>query len=632
MAHESFEDEEVAKLMNEAFVSIKVDREERPDIDNIYMAVCQMMTGSGGWPLTIIMSPDRKPFFAGTYFPKHGRYGRIGMMELIPKIREYWEKNKNDALKVADKIISTLKEEGDDFTGEELGEEVLHDGYEYFKYLFDDSYGGFGTAPKFPTPHNLMFLFRYWKRTEEGKALIMALKTLDMMALGGIFDHVGFGFHRYSTDSRWLLPHFEKMLYDQALLALAYTEAFQITKKQDYKSIAEKIFTYVLRDMTSEEGGFYSAEDADSEGEEGKFYVWSVEEIEKVLGKEDGEFAAKVFNFQKEGNFKDEATRRKAGHNIIHFKKPLAVLGKELGIDNIEQKVENIRKRLFEEREKRVRPGKDDKILVDWNGLMIAALSKGASVFDNDDYAKAAKKAADFILQSIEKNKKLLHRYCKGEWNFPGNIDDYIFFIWGLLELYEATFEVKYLKKAINIMDECIKNFWDNNNGGFYFTPEGEEVLVRNKEIYDGAVPSGNSVALLNLLKLGRITGNPEYDEKANKLVKAFSKTVSKAPHGYSQFLIGIDFMVGPSYEVVVAGNSQSEDTLEMIKVLRRKFIPNKVVLLNPAEEKDAEIQSIAEYVRYQQPVENKATCYVCKNFACNRPVNDVYDMLSQFE
>ncbi|TDT63695.1 thioredoxin domain-containing protein [Fonticella tunisiensis] len=631
MAHESFEDEKVARLINEVFVPIKVDREERPDIDNIYMTVCQAMTGHGGWPLTIIMTPDKKPFFAGTYISKHSRYGRKGLVDLINEIRMLWENEHDEIIDSAEKITYTIQKFLKESPGDEMGEDTLYTAYIQLESMFDMQYGGFGTAPKFPTPHNLYFLLRFYRRFNKNEALDMVLKTLDSMSLGGIFDHIGFGFHRYSTDRRWLLPHFEKMLYDQALIAMAYTEAYQITGSEKYKEMAEKIFEYVMRDMMSEEGAFYSAEDADSEGEEGKFYTWSVDEVMDILGEEEGKLAVKLFNFKKEGNFRDEATGERTGFNIVNFSKDIEKLAEDLKINDIKEKLKNIREKLYNAREKRERPHRDDKILTDWNGLMIASLSKAAAALGNKKYAEAAKKAADFILDSFGENGRLMHRYRKGEWKVIANVDDYSFLIFGLLELYGASFEEKYLKYALKLNEELIDYFWDEKNGGFYFTSKDEEeILIRTKEVYDGAVPSGNSVALLNLLRIGRITGNSKYDDFAAKLQRAFSKSVMDTPMGYTQMLVGLDFSLGPSLEIVIAGKRNSEDTLNMIKVLQRRFIPNAVLLLNPAGEENPEIHSIAEYTRLQKSIDGRATAYVCRNFACSEPATTVEEMLNK--
>ena len=623
MEHESFEDPEVAKLMNETFVSIKVDREERPDLDNIYMTACQMMTGSGGWPLTVILTPDKKPFFSGTYFPKESRFGRIGMLDFVPRIKEIWERKNNEALSSADEITKLLATVSTSSAGEVLDESVLDIAFEQLAHRFDEQYGGFGDAPKFPTPHNLLFLLRYWKRTGNQKALEMVEKTLQAMQLGGIYDHIGFGFHRYSTDSKWLVPHFEKMLYDQALIAMAFTETYQATHKEEYKKTVAEIFTYVLRDMTDPGGGFYSAQDADSEGEEGKFYVWAEDEVREVLGKEEADLTVNIFNLEKAGNYTEEAMRERTGVNILHLKKSLS--GKDLL-----QQIEQARQKLFNVREKRVHPYKDDKILTDWNGLMIAALAKAAQVFNEPKYSEAAKRAGDFVLTKMcRSDGRLLHRYRDGQAAIPAYLDDYAFFIWGLLELYEATFEAQYLKIALDLNNALIKYFWDDKNAGFYFTSDDtEDILVRKKEIYDGAIPSGNSVAMLNLFRLGRIAGNSDLEEKASKIVQTFSQNVNQVPMAHTQLLIGIDFSLGPAYEVTISGNVQKEDTKAMLKALRSKFVPNKVLLFVSADEKLPEIFQVAKFTKDQKCIDDKATVYVCQSYNCKLPTTDVSTML----
>ena len=519
MEHESFEDTEVARLMNEAFVSIKVDREERPDLDHVYMTVCQMMTGAGGWPLNVILTPDRKPFFAGTYFPKESRFGRLGMMDLAPRIEELWRTQREQVLQSASKIMLALRQVPDSSPGQVPGKDVLDSAYQQLAERFDPVQGGFSQAPKFPTPHNMLFLLRYWKRTGETRALEMVEKTLQAMRLGGIYDHVGFGFHRYSTDAEWLVPHFEKMLYDQAMLAMAYTEAYQATGKSEYAKTAQEIFAYVLRDMTAPNGGFYSAEDADSEGVEGKFYVWNLEDIDRVLESGEADLVKRVFNAKLSGNFEEEATGRLTGSNILHQKSSLSEVASELKLsrEELEERLQEARKKLFAAREKRIHPHKDDKILTDWNGLMIAALSKGAQAFDQPKYADAARKAADFIFKTMrDPSGRLLHRFRDGEAALHAHVDDYSFLIWGLLELYEASFDVHYLQSALTLNDDFMAHFWDAGGGGLYFTADdAEELLLRKKEIYDGATPSGNSVAALNLLRLARITANADLEQRA---------------------------------------------------------------------------------------------------------------------
>ena len=633
MAHESFEDEKVAKLMNEVFVPIKVDREERPYLDNIYMSMCQMMTGSGGWPLTIIMTPEKNPFFSTTYIPKKTRFGRIGLLELIPRIAKLWETERDEIINRANQIADVFKDQTLYFeTGKRLDESILGNTYDHLLMRFDNENGGFSSAPKFPTPHNLLFLLRYWQRTKTEKALLMVKKTLDAMQLGGIRDHIGFGFHRYSTDNRWLLPHFEKMLYDQAMIAMAYTEAYQVTGIEQYAKSAHDIFTYISRDMTQEGGGFYSAEDADSEGEEGKFYLWDKDEIKDVLSEEEADFVYDIFNIEEEGNYYEESTGKKIGKNILYLSKPAGEFA--LKFDYSEEKflerLEEVRKKLYKHREKRIHPTKDDKVLTDWNGLMIVALSKGAQVFNERKYAKLAKNTADFILKNMKTSDgRLLHTYRKGQVSIPANLDDYAFFIWGLLELYETNFQIGYLKEALRLNDDLIKRFWDDNKGGFYFiADDSEEVLIRQKNTYDGAVPSGNSIAMLNLLRLGRITAKSSYEEKASKISEVFSANIKKSPSLYTQFMVALDFMLGPSYEIIIVGDTHAKDIKKMINALRKKFIPNKVVILKATESESPGITHIAEFTKFQKSVKGKATAYVCVNYQCKMPTTRVNEML----
>jgi uncharacterized protein YyaL (SSP411 family) len=632
MAHESFEDDEVAALMNKAFVSIKVDREERPDLDHIYMTVCQILTGSGGWPLTIIMAPDKRPFFAGTYIPKTSRFGRIGMVELIPRIIAIWSARQDEVMESADEIIKALQSMDEGKPGPDMDVSVLEQAYNELDGRFDEEYGGFNNEPKFPTPHNLFFMLRYWKRTGERKALYMVEKSLREMRQGGIYDHIGLGFHRYSTDRKWLVPHFEKMLYDQALLAIAYLEAFQATGNKEYGDTAEEIFKYVLRDMTSPEGGFYSGKDADSEGKEGKFYVWEEEEIREVLGKDEADIVCKVFNIEKRGNFKDEAAGEYTGANIFYLKDPVNMIADRLkmSVTELNDKISTAISELFEIRGKRIHPHKDDKILTDWNGLMIAAFARGAQVLGKKEYAEAAVNCADFVLNRLrDPEGRLLHRYREGSAAIPGNADDYAFMVWGLIEIYEAVFNAGYLKIAIDLNLEMISSFWDDATGGLFFTPkDGEALIIRKKQIYDGAVPSANSVAMLNMLRLSRFTGRFDLEERAVEIGRAFSNIIRQMPSAYTQFMNAVDFLIGPSYEVVIVGESDSHDTWEMIEGLRSKFMPNKVIILRPVGEVESEIDRLAGFVKGHKSIDNRATAYVCLNNACKAPTTEAAKML----
>jgi uncharacterized protein YyaL (SSP411 family) len=631
MAHESFEDPEVAKLMNDTFVSIKVDREERPEIDNIYMTVCQMITGSGGWPLTIIMDADKKPFTAGTYFPKETRFGRIGMLDLIPKIKDYWINQREMLISSSYEVIEQLKQTTST-SGDELTIDYLKEAFNEAVLGYDEKFGGFRGAPKFPTPHKILFLLRYWYRTQNPKALEIIEKTLTAMRFGGIYDHIGFGFHRYSTDSKWLLPHFEKMLYDQALTALAYTETYLATKNEFYKKVADEIFTYVLRDMTSKDGGFYSAEDADSEGEEGLFYTWPIREIEEVLGKDRAKQFIAIYNLEQQGNFIDQATQERTGRSIPHLQKSLSDLALDLKIpvNQLRNELEQDRQKLFEYREKRIHPHKDDKILVDWNGLMITALAFAGRAFGNIEYIQAAENATKFILENLTtKTNTLLHRFRDGEAAIQGMIDDYSFFIWGLLELYQSTFTVSYLKQAITFNKILIDNFWDEQGGGFYFTAkDSEELLVRKKEIYDGAVPSGNSVSMLNLIRLSRMTADIELENKAAKINKAFSFTIEQSLLAHSMFLTALEYSYGSAFEIVIVGKSKDPNTNLMLKAINDEFIPNKVLLFLPTDNDSPEILEATEFVQYKTTVDEKTTAHVCINRFCKFPTNDITKML----
>jgi uncharacterized protein YyaL (SSP411 family) len=502
-----------------------------------------------------------------------------------------------------------------------LGKDVLDDAYEKFVLSFDEANGGFGRAPKFPTPHNLLFLLRYWSRTKEKTALAMAENTLRAMRTGGIFDQVGFGFHRYSTDANWLVPHFEKMLYDQTLLALAYTEAFQATGAGKFKVTAKEALEYVLRDLSSPEGGFYAAEDADSEGEEGKFYLWTEEEIRKALAPEDAELAVRLFGVEAGGNYA-EAGRKRNGENILHLAKPLEQVASEsqLTIDKLILRLGKICNLLFKAREKRVHPAKDDKILVDWNGLMIAALAKASSVFSEPRYLQAAVKAAGFMLEKMrDKKGTLYHRYAKGERAIAGFLDDYAFLVWGLTEIYETNFEESYLQAAVELTETMVLRFWDDEDGGFYFTAKGaEEAVPRRKQVYDGALPSGNSVALLNLLRLTLLTGDVKYRELASQVIRVFSEDVKRAPAAHTFMLLGVDFAVGPAYNVTLVGDPQENGVQKMLGALKAGYLPNIVVSVRLPDKAGLGYEKI----------EGKATAYVCRGQMCMPPTNNPEKLL----
>ena len=623
MAHESFEDEQVAQLLNKNFISIKVDREELPEIDHVYMSVCQAMTGRGGWPLTIIMTPDKEPFFAGTYFPKNGRFGRPGMMELLPSIADAWKNRRAELVQSAEKINEYLVKSNTKELGTPLSKAILKETYSQFVNSYDKDHGGFGTQPKFPSPHNLVYLLRYHHMTDDKIALEMVEKTLQEMRLGGIFDHVGYGFHRYATDKEWLVPHFEKMLYDQAMLVMAYTEAFQITRKTEYKKTAEEILTYVQRDMTDVKGGFYSAEDADSEGEEGLFYIWTIQELQSIIGEEDTQFIQNIFNLTPEGNFKDEASGQSTGKNIFHLKTPISN-SKDL------KKLSQIREKIFHIREKRIHPLKDDKILTDWNGLMIAAMAKAGVAFRDNVLIESAEKSAKFIFNNLmDKDGRLQKRYRKGKSGLDAHLDDYAFFVWGLLELYEATFKIEYLKNAIQLSDIMVSEFWNESSGGFYLgSDQTEKLIVRAMTGYDGAIPSGNSIAAMNLLKLTRITGEIKWAEMADKTFKVFSNEINRVPSGYTSMVTAFLFEYDHPKEIVVVGSGSDPATQVALTRMKSEYIPGKILLFKDTDQLSPGLSSLAKWTATQETIGDKVTFYVCQDFACKIPTTDIKEAL----
>lgn len=644
MAHESFEDAEVAALMNEAFVNIKVDREERPDIDAVYMNACHMLTGRGGWPLTIIMTPDRVPFFAGTYLPRASRQGRMGMLDLVPRVRDLWMNSRDDVLASAASILGHMRSGAGHGGAATPGARAaradasaVRQAAEALAGRFDAVNGGFGEAPKFPSPHNLLLLLRraWTLRRERGQEagaplLAMVSKTLEAMRMGGLYDHVGYGFHRYSTDARWLLPHFEKMLYDQAMLAWAYTEGWQATGNDLFRNTAEEVFAYVLRDMTDGGGAFRSAEDADSltdrgEHEEGWFYTFTQEEVRAGLPDDLAELAVRVFGLRAGGNFAEEATGKATGRNIVHRTRSVADWADTLGstADELAVRLEAVRAHLYALREKRARPHVDDKVLTDWNGLMIGALARGARAFDAPQYAEAASRAALFVLGRLRTEEgDLLHRYRDGEAAIAAMLDDYAFFIHGLIELYQATHEPRWLAEALRLQERQEALFADPE-GGYYLAAEDADPLpVRIMEAVDGALPSGNSMSLLNLLRLARLLGRPDMDERADMLAQAFAQQVRHMPSAFAMFLCGVDGMEGGGRAVVVTGQPDSPRTEAMLRAVDAPFAPDVTLHFRNADDPEA-LARVVPFTRYLEPVDGVATAYLCENYACSRPLTD---------
>lgn len=612
MERESFEDDEVAEALNKYYISIKVDREERPDIDSIYMTVCQAMTGRGGWPLTVFLTPEAKPFYSGTYFPKHDRLGMPGFLSILRRISAFWRDNREELLAGSDRIMKAIKRE---FRNPLRlpNSELIERAYDTLRLSFDSDYGGFGRAPKFPMPHNLIFLLRYWYLYGESHALKMVEKTLESMYRGGIFDHIGFGFSRYSTDDKWLVPHFEKMLYDNALLAVAYTEAYKAAGKDFYADVAKRILTYLLRDMASPEGAFYSAEDADSEGEEGKYFIWTLDEVRQVLGEKDGERFARFYDITERGNFE--------GANVLN-KINIKTTPRD------EDFAERCRQFLFEHRERRQHPFKDKKILTAWNGLAIAALAIAARTLDEPRYAEHAQKAVEFILKRlVRQDGRLMASYCDGETQAPAFAEDYAFLIWGLIELYESTYRPEYLKEALRLNDALTDLFWDEKDGGlFIYGRDAEQLIMRPKESYDGALPSGNSVAALNFLRLSHIAGRAELEALALKQFDAFGPVVSASPASHAFFLMAVMYYEAKPQEVIITGDYGREETREMVRLVHRSRNPFISSVVHSDERNG--LKDIIPHIENYKVVDGNPAAYICRDYACRPPITD----LKEFE
>jgi len=623
MEQESFANKRIAKIMNDNFISIKVDREQRPDIDEIYMKAVQVMIGSGGWPLSVFLTPDGKPFYGGTYFPPKDAHGRPGFERVLLSIADAWKKRRQVLVDSAGKLSEFLVSPAAPTEKEKLSPEMLKGAFDYFRDIFDGTNGGFGLAPKFPQPTNLSMLLCYWYSTGDEQALQMVEKTLDAMAKGGIYDHIGGGFHRYATDTRWLIPHFEKMLYDQALLSKVYLQAYQVTKKKEYARIAREIFDYVLRDMTDADGGFYSAEDADSEGKEGTFYLWDPEQIASILDKDQTKLFNAYYGVSRKGNFEEDKTILNITTSTEQLEKKF--LKDQATIVNI---LTTARIKIFNVRATRVRPHRDDKVITAWNGLMISSLAYGGTVLEEEKYVEAAKQAAKFVLGTLHKDGRLMRYYRDAQVVEKAFLDDYAFMIMALLELYEATFDAKWLIEAKELSEEMIELFADNEQGGFFLTgKDGERLISRTKPSSDGAVPSGNSIAALALLKLGRLTMNQHFSEQGAKVLESFSQQLEQSPGYSSAMLTALNFWVGPTQEIVIAGNADAADTKQMLKLVRSKFLPNAVVLLHEQDNASSGIYKIVPFTKNQVVIKGKATAYVCENYVCKQPVNKINDL-----
>jgi uncharacterized protein YyaL (SSP411 family) len=574
MAHESFEDPEVAAVLNRHFVAIKVDREERPDIDDQYMAVSQMMTGSGGWPLQVIMTPERQPFFTVTYLPKHGRQGMPGLIRLLEQISELWHTRRESVMKNCAAVLQELSSRSVPSRGELGDTDIFDRAYAQLDRSYDPVYGGFGDAPKFPMPNYFAFLLRHWKRTGDGEALRKVEKSLRIMRQGGICDQVGFGFHRYTVDRQWLVPHFEKMLYDQALIALSYLEAFQATGDRFHQRSAEEIFTYLLREMTSPDGGFYSGQDADTEGEEGLYYLWTPEEVAKILGEKTARIFCRLFDVTERGNFE--------GRNILHLPVSFEEFAEREGLlpGPLRVEMERSRELLLTARGDRIRPLRDEKVLTAWNGLAIAALARGGGVTGDDRWLAAARKGAAFVRARLVTPDGRLMRSCHlGRASVPAFLEDYACYVWGLTELYEATLESGFLSEALHFTSEMLRLFGSDDRAGLFETGgDAEQLPVRTRSAYDGVIPSGNSLAAMNLVRLGRISGKPEMLRACADILGGFMGGAARQPAGYLQFLVVYGDFVGPEVEITLTGPVNGEEMRRMLQIIKLRFIPNLIL------------------------------------------------------
>ncbi|MFQ5528760.1 MAG: thioredoxin domain-containing protein [Gemmatimonadota bacterium] len=627
MAHESFEDEAVADRLNRDFVSIKVDREERPDVDSVYMTVCQMMAGHGGWPLTAILTPDREPFFVTTYIPRESARGRIGMLDLLPRIAELWAGRRGDVERSATEIVEALRLATRVIPGSAPGTAELDTAARSLIGGFDPRFGGFTPPPKFPSPHNLTFLLRAWDRNGDADVLDMVVATLDAMRRGGIHDQLGGGFHRYSTDAEWRLPHFEKMLYDQALMAFAYLEAWTATGAERFAWVVRSTLDYVLSDLADPGGGFYSAEDADSEGEEGKFYVWTESQLAALLPDDaDFELAIETFGVEPEGNFREEATGRRPGANVLVLAEDAVeqAIGHGGSPTSVQDRLGSIRHRMLDARCLRERPGLDDKVLTDWNGLMIAALARAGSALGEPEYVNAACRCADFLLQNVRgPDGHMLHRWREGEAAIPAMADDLAFLAWGLVELYGATFEPAWLDRAIALVDELLTEFEAPDGGLFGTSNDADTTLVRVVHSADGAIPSANSVAAAVLVRLAHLTGRSEYEAAANRILEGLGGRVASAPTAHTALLHAVDRLEGGALQVVIAGAATDPSVQRMLALARRRFLPRVALLFKPVGDTSTceHLARIAPFTEAMTAPKGTGMAYICLGHACDRPI-----------
>lgn len=609
MAHESFEDEATARLMNENFINIKVDREERPDLDTIYMAAVQLITGSGGWPMTVFLTPDKVPFYCGTYFPPDDRYGRPGFKRILAGIAQAYREKRDLIYGDAETIAAALQDmDKVAVSSAALDPSLLDKAAASIGSRYDPKNGGFGGAPKFPPSMALSFLLRTYRRTGDQDYLEMVDHTLAKMACGGMYDQLGGGFHRYSVDAEWLVPHFEKMLYDNALLSRIYLDAFLLTKNSFYRSIAEEVLDYVVREMTSPEGGFYSSQDADSAGEEGAFFVWTADEVKSIIGETDGDLFCRYYGISPEGNFE--------GNNILNIPRPAAVVAR---LNNVAEQdllamAREGKRKLFQARESRIKPGRDEKILTAWNALMLRSFAEAAVALEREDYRVVAVRNAGFLLSRLRRDGNLLRSYKDGRARFNGYLDDYAFLADGLISLYEATYEPRWIREALEISEWILSKFYDPEGKGFYFTSRDHEALIhRPKELFDNATPSGNSVAVHALLRLSILTGDSKWSDSAVPVLESMAGLMAQQPSAFPNMLCALDFYLGTPKEIAIIGNPGEERTKSLLHEVFRIYLPNKAVACGT--------DSSVPLLEHRPQLNGTATAYVCENYACKTPV-----------
>ncbi|HEY0023581.1 MAG TPA: thioredoxin domain-containing protein [Longimicrobium sp.] len=625
MEHESFEDPATAAIMNEHYVNIKVDREERPDIDSIYMSAVQQMTGHGGWPMTVFITPGGAPFYGGTYYPPEPRHGLPSFRQILLAVAEAWRERRADVDQSAEHMAEALRQSGElRAPAGTLDTSILDRAFRSLASRFDSAWGGMAGAPKFPQPLTLEFLLRTWKRTGNADAMRFLDMTLRRMAAGGMYDHVGGGFARYSVDAHWLVPHFEKMLYDNALLARLYTHAWQATGDDAHRAVADDVLAWVTREMTSPEGGFYSALDADSEGEEGKFYVWTPGEIDSIVGAEDGALVRAYYGVTEAGNFE--------GHNILHAWRSMdeVAAGQGVSVERLQDALDRARPRLYEERAKRVWPGRDDKVLTSWNAMMLHAFAEAARAFESHEYRRIAVTSAEFLVGRLRtEDGRLARTYKDSCAKIPGFLEDHALLAEALVAVYETTWDERWLREARTLADQVLQSFWDEEQGVFFDTAaDAEPLVIRPRDLFDNATPSGNSAAVNALLRLAELVGDERYSRSARQVLESLADTMARVPAGFGHLLSALDFHLATPTEVAFVGTPGEADTDALLRVVGRAYLPNTVAALRRVDGGGDE--ELIPLLRGRTAREGRATAYVCERFACQQPVTEPAALAAQ--